>query len=68
MVILRQFIERAAGALPLRHVVGLCAIGLVVIGVWGLAGWAWACIAGGAPFAGFYLWGEARAVSPGAPD
>lgn len=68
MVRLREILTRAMAAVSLRHVIGLCAIGLVVVGIWGLAGWAWACIAGGAPFAGFYLWGEARAVSPGAPD
>ena len=68
VVNLRDTLSRIVGAIPVRHAVGLGAIALVVIGVWGLAGWAWACIAAGTPFAAFYVWGEARVVSPGAPE
>lgn len=45
-----------------RDVIGLAALGLVVAGVWGLAGWEWAAIAAGLPIAAFYVWGEARSV------
>lgn len=70
MVRLRAMLSRLAAAVDARHAIGLGGIALVVIGVWGLLGWAWACIAAGAPFAAFYVWGEARAVavSPGAPE
>lgn len=53
----------------LPDLVGLASLGLIVFGVWGLAGLHWAAIVAGSPFATFYLWGEAREIRPpGAPD
>lgn len=46
----------------IRNVIGIGALALIVIGVWGLWGWQWAAIVGGLPVAGFYLWGEVRAI------
>lgn len=52
-----------------RHLAGLGGCAAIVIGVWGLAGWAVAAIVAGVPFAGFYLYGEARsATSGGRPE
>ncbi len=51
-----------------RHAVGLASLGLVVLGVGALAGWAWAAIATGAPAAAFYVWGEVRAARAGSPE
>lgn len=47
-------------ALP--HVFGIGGILLIVLGVWGLAGWSWAAITAGALPAGFYVYGEVRAL------
>ena len=47
-----------------RSLVGLAGLGLVVAGVWGLGGWEWGAITAGLPVACFYLYGEARSVSP----
>jgi hypothetical protein len=49
----------------LRDVVGVCGCGLVVAGVAGLCGWAWAAITAGLPIAMFYVWGEYRKASGG---
>lgn len=46
----------------LRTLVGVASIGLIVVGIYGLAGWPWALIAAGTPAAAFYLWGETQAV------
>jgi hypothetical protein len=43
-----------------QDLVGFACVGLVVTGVWGIAGWAWALIAAGAPGTAFYLVGEFR--------
>lgn len=48
---------------PWRSFVGIGAFGLIVVGIWGLAGWAWAAIAAGAPPATFYAIGEWRAAN-----
>lgn len=50
-------------ALP--HLVGLGAYGLIVAGVWGSLGWQAAAIVAGLPFAGFWIWSEARKMSRG---
>ena len=53
----------------IRTLIGVSALALVVVGIWGLAGWAWAAIAAGLPVGAFYLWGEVRAAqAPRAPD
>ena len=46
----------------LRDAIGLGALLLIVLGVWGLAGWPAAAITAGLPVGGFYLWGEIRAA------
>ena len=46
----------------IRNGIGFVALGLVVVGVWGLWGWQWAAIATGLPVAVFYVWGEVRTV------
>ncbi len=48
----------------IRSAIGLAGVALVVAGVWGLLGWAWALIIAGLPVAGFYLFGELRAIAP----
>ncbi len=50
-----------------RSVVGVVGIGLVVAGVANLFGWEWGAITAGLPIAGFYLYGELRAVRGAAP-
>ena len=53
----------------IRTLIGMGALALVVLGIWGLAGWAWAAIAAGLPVGAFYLWGEVRAAqAPGRPE
>ncbi len=47
----------------IRSAIGLAGVALVVAGVWGLWGWEWAAVVAGLPVAGFYVWGEARAVA-----
>lgn len=47
--------------------IGLAAIGVICIGIWALAGWAWALIAAGTTPAGFYLWGQVRATRASGP-
>lgn len=51
-----------------RHLAGLGGLAAIVTGVWGVAGWEVAVIVAGVPFAGFYLYGEARSVAPGRQD
>lgn len=46
----------------IRNAVGLTSLALIVAGVWGLAGWQAGVIVAGLPFAGFWIWGEARRV------
>lgn len=53
---------RQYGPEVLRTLVGWVGIGLVLAGVWGLWGWQCAAILGGLPLAGFYIYGEVRAV------
>jgi hypothetical protein len=43
-----------------RDLGGLACLAMVITGVWGLAGWAWALIAAGTPGTAFYLVGEFR--------
>lgn len=45
--------------------VGVCGLGLIVAGVWGLGGWPWALIAAGLPPAAFYLYGEIASLRGG---
>jgi fatty acid desaturase len=52
----------AHGAAILRTAFGWAGLALVIAGVWGLWGWQWAAILGGLPVAGFYIYGEIRAV------
>lgn len=53
----------------IRTLIGMGALALVVLGIWGLAGWAWAAIAAGLPVGAFYLWGEVRAAqAAGRPE
>jgi hypothetical protein len=40
----------------LRDIVGLLSFGVVLFGVWEVAGRGWACIAAGAPLAIGYAW------------
>ncbi len=54
----------SAKAELIRSAIGLAGVALVVAGVWGLLGWAWAAILAGLPVAGFYLFGELRAIAP----
>lgn len=48
--------------MTLRDAIGLGALFLIVLGVWGLAGWPAAVITAGLPVGSFYLWGEIRAA------
>ena len=50
--------HEARPGVPWRTVVGISAIGLIVVGVWGLWGWQWAAIVSGLPVAAFYIYGE----------
>ena len=52
----------AHGPAALRTLFGWAGLALVIAGVWGLWGWQWAAILGGLPIAGFYIYGEIRAV------
>jgi hypothetical protein len=47
-------------ALP--HVVGLAGLAAIAVGVWGAFGWQAGLVAAGAPFASFYVWGQALEV------
>ena len=49
----------------LPHVIGLAGVGLIVWGVSAWLGWEAGAIVGGSPFAGFWIWGEARKVTRG---
>lgn len=59
-----ELLERASSAAPAlaRVALGCGGIACVLAGVWGLWGWEWAAIAGGALPATFYIYGEARAA------
>jgi hypothetical protein len=48
--------------MKVRYAIGIGGLVLIVVGIWGLGGWAWAAIAAGLPTGGFYLWGEVQAV------
>ena len=52
----------------IRSVVGLGGVALVVVGVWGLWGWAWAAIAAGLPIGGLYMYVEAATLTQRRPD
>jgi hypothetical protein len=47
------------------HLLGLAGLSAVVAGVWGALGWQAGVIAAGLPFAGFWMYGEARSAGEG---
>jgi hypothetical protein len=47
------------------HVLGLAGLSAVVAGVWGALGWQAGMVAAGLPFAGFWMYGEARSAGEG---
>lgn len=49
----------------LSSAVGLAGLTLVAAGALGFWGWPAACVVLGAPFATFYLWGEAQRMKRG---
>lgn len=52
----------AAAVVALPHGLGLVGLGLVALGFAGWLGWPAAMIVAGAPFAGFWIWGESIRV------
>ena len=51
-------VVRLLAALP--HLLGLAGLALVVAGIWGAFGWEAGAVVAGSPFAGSWLYGEAR--------
>lgn len=61
--ILTAAVATRAGAIlraAMPSLIGLASLALIVLGVWGLAGWAWASIAAGSVPAAFYVYGQWR--------
>lgn len=56
---------RALLAALYPHLVGVAGLSAVVAGVWGALGWQAGMVAAGLPFAGFWIYGEARAAGEG---
>lgn len=52
----------SVAAMVAPHLIGLAGISAVVVGVWGWLGWQAGVITAGAPFAAFYVAGQAIAV------